>query len=168
MASIVKRSGYLFVDYGGMGMYEVQKDDACDICKTDEEAVNQAVADGIKIIPIEELPDNFDMRYFGWLDTPENRSKIQEYCNVGTVSSDPKRCTGVKHLSETVMGRLIAYMIVPALLGCYTLWTSVVKPLCMLVCTYPIETICTIGVLVVSIWFLRCTGCFIKKAGGTL
>lgn len=168
MESIVRKSGYLFVDYDGMGMYEIQKDDACDIFKTDEEAVNQAIADGIKVIPIEELPDNFDMRHFGWLDTTENRSKIQEYCNAAVISGDTKRRSGLKHLSESAMRRLIAYMVVPALLGCYTLWTSVVKPLCILMCTYPVEAMCAVGVLAVSIWFLSCTGCFNKKVGGAL
>lgn len=38
-----------------------------------------------KIIPIDELPYNFyidgyDARYFGWVDTPDNRKAIKEYC----------------------------------------------------------------------------------------
>lgn len=34
-----------------------------------------------KIIPVKELPKGFDMRYFGWIDTPENRKAIENYCN---------------------------------------------------------------------------------------
>ncbi len=33
----------------------------------------------IKVIPVEELPDNFDRRYLGWLDTADNRMKIEKY-----------------------------------------------------------------------------------------
>lgn len=71
--------GYLIVDYQGTNMMEIQKDDLLDIFKTDEEAVEAAIKDGIKIIPIEELPENFERRYLGWIDTPDNRKRIQEY-----------------------------------------------------------------------------------------
>lgn len=38
-----------------------------------------------KIIPVDELPYNFyidgyDARYFGWVDTPDNRKAIKKYC----------------------------------------------------------------------------------------
>ena len=33
-----------------------------------------------RIIPVDELPENFDRRYFGWVDTPENRKAIKAYC----------------------------------------------------------------------------------------
>ena len=38
-----------------------------------------------KIIPVNELPYNFyidghDVRFFGWVDTPDNRKAIKEYC----------------------------------------------------------------------------------------
>ena len=53
-----------------------------------EEVINKGdrievipVKDGIKIIPIEELPENFDRNYLGWIDTEENRNKIAEYCS---------------------------------------------------------------------------------------
>lgn len=72
--------GYLIVDYDGTGMLEIQKDDSICIFSSDEEAVKQALKDGIKIIPVNELPKNFDRCYFGWIDTPENRRKIEEYC----------------------------------------------------------------------------------------
>lgn len=72
--------GYLIVNYGGTGMLEIQKDDSNNTFSSDEEAVMQAFNDGIKIIPVNELPEDFDRRYFGWIDTPENRRKIEEYC----------------------------------------------------------------------------------------
>ena len=33
------------------------------IFDSDEDAVEQAIKDGIKIIPVEELPENFDRKY---------------------------------------------------------------------------------------------------------
>ena len=45
---------------------------------TDEEATIHAIANGVKIIPVEELPENFGRKYLGWIDTPENRAKIKE------------------------------------------------------------------------------------------
>lgn len=50
------------------------------VFEDDEEAVQQAIQDGVKLIPVEELPEDFDRRYLGWIDTPENRQRIQEYC----------------------------------------------------------------------------------------
>ena len=72
--------GYVICDYDGSGMLEIQKNDDSDICITDMDAVNQAIEDGINIIPVEELPIDFNRRYFGWIDTPENRKQIQQYC----------------------------------------------------------------------------------------
>ena len=47
----------------------------------DEEAAMQAERDGFcKIIPVSELPEIFDMKWFGWVDTPENRAAISRYC----------------------------------------------------------------------------------------
>lgn len=55
----------------------------------DEEAVRKAIEDGIKIIPVEELPESFDRRYLGWIDTQENRLAIEEYCkSKGSVSEE--------------------------------------------------------------------------------
>ena len=73
-------SGYLVVDFNGTGMLEIQRDDSKPICTNDFAAVSLAMQDGIEIIPVEELPENFDRRYLGWIDTPENRSKIKAYC----------------------------------------------------------------------------------------
>lgn len=74
-------NGYMVVDFDGTGMLEIEaicSMDAFDC--NDELAVIEAVEHGIKLIPVEELPENFDRRYLGWLDTPENRKCISEYC----------------------------------------------------------------------------------------
>ena len=55
-----------------MHILEVERDDSMNVFEDDEQAVEAAVADGIKIIPVDELPENFDRRYYGWIDTPEN------------------------------------------------------------------------------------------------
>lgn len=59
---------------------EIERIDDVDAFADDEEAVQQAIKDGIKIIPVEELPENFERRYFGWVDTPENRQAIERWC----------------------------------------------------------------------------------------
>ena len=56
----------------------IAPDNQCD----DEDCAIEAERSGFcKIIPVDELPENFDRRYFGWVDTPENRKAIQEYCD---------------------------------------------------------------------------------------
>lgn len=61
----------IWVGWGEDGSTEVDDDD-CSI---------EAERSGFcKIIPVEELPENFEYRYFGWVDTPENRAAIQSYC----------------------------------------------------------------------------------------
>ena len=72
--------GYAVFDFDGTGMLEINRIDAIMAFDSDEEAVEQAKRDGVKIIPIEELPENFDRKYLGWIDTSENRKKIKEYC----------------------------------------------------------------------------------------
>lgn len=74
--------GYAIFDYDNTGMLEIQKLDEDTSFDTDEEAVQQAIKDGIKIIPVEELPKSFERRYLGWIDTPENREKIRIYSAV--------------------------------------------------------------------------------------
>lgn len=72
--------GYDAFEFDGTGMQEILRLDALNTFKTDEEAVSQAIKDGVKIIPVDELPQNFDRRYLGWIDTKENRQAIEEYC----------------------------------------------------------------------------------------
>ena len=78
---MAKKKGYDIFDFDGTGMLEIEKIDEENVFTDDEEAVEQAIKDGIKIIPIEELPENFDRRYRGWIDTEENRKRIAEYCS---------------------------------------------------------------------------------------
>lgn len=73
--------GYAIFDFDGTGLLEIEMINDMEIFNGDEEAVEQAIKDGIKIIPIEELPDNFDRSYLGWIDTPENRKAIEGYCS---------------------------------------------------------------------------------------
>ena len=77
----MKTKGYGIFDFDGTGMLEIQKIDETNKFADDEGAVEQAIKDGVKIIPIEELPENFERRYLGWIDTPENRKKIEDFCN---------------------------------------------------------------------------------------
>ena len=72
--------GYGETDFDGTGMLEICKIDEVNAFEYDDNAVEQAIKDGVKIIPVEELPENFDRRYLGWIDTPENRKTIEEYC----------------------------------------------------------------------------------------
>lgn len=75
-----KSRGYGIYDFNGTGMLEIEKVDSEGIFEDDAAAVEQAIKDGIGIIPVEELPENFDRRYLGWIDTPGNRARIAEYC----------------------------------------------------------------------------------------
>ena len=74
--------GYGVFDFDGTGMLQIEKLDSSSRFKNDAEAVEQAIKDGIKIIPVEELPHDFDedLKYFGWVDTLENRETINNYC----------------------------------------------------------------------------------------
>ncbi len=74
------KRGYAIVDCDGTGLLEIQTVDEAGIFATDDEATEQAIKDGIKVIPVEELPEKFERRYLGWIDTPENRKAIEEYC----------------------------------------------------------------------------------------
>lgn len=73
-------NGYTIFDFDGTGMLEVNKIDSLEVFENDEAAVEQAIKDGVKIIPVEELPENFERKYLGWIDTPENRKRIEEFC----------------------------------------------------------------------------------------
>lgn len=71
--------GYIIVDFNGTGMLEINKIDVLEVFEDDESATKQAIKDGVRIIPVEELPENFERRYSGWIDTPENRKRITEF-----------------------------------------------------------------------------------------
>ncbi len=85
--------GFAVVDFDHTGMMEVEAIVACDPVTersqkwfSDENAAKEAEKTGYcKIIPVNELPENFEMngyslKWFGWVDTPENRQAIEEYC----------------------------------------------------------------------------------------
>ena len=74
----VVNKGYDIFTFNGMGILEISKIDDVEAFETEDEAVEQAIKDGIKIIPVDELPETFGRRYLGWIDTPENRKRIAE------------------------------------------------------------------------------------------
>lgn len=74
-------AGYGVFDFDGTGLLEVEAIGEVGAFAYDDDAVAAAVTDGMKFIPVTELPVNFDRRYLGWLDTPENRAAIKHYCD---------------------------------------------------------------------------------------
>lgn len=74
-------AGYGVFDFDGTGLLEVEAIGEIGAFAYDDDAVVAAVADGMNLIPVAELPVNFDRRYLGWLDTPENRAAIKRYCD---------------------------------------------------------------------------------------
>ncbi|MFQ7494900.1 hypothetical protein [Faecalibacillus intestinalis] len=72
--------GYDVINFDGTGMLQIEAIGDVDAFESDDDAVEAAIVDGIKIIPVYELPDNFDRKYLGWIDTVENRESIKKYC----------------------------------------------------------------------------------------
>ena len=76
-----KMKGYDITDFDGTGMMEIQRIDELGIFKDDEEAVEQAIKDGIKLIPIDELPSNFERKYMedkDWKDVTSYNQRDTE------------------------------------------------------------------------------------------
>lgn len=73
--------GYGIFDFDGTGLLELEAIGDIEAFECDDEAVKVAIANGMKFIPVAELPINFDRRYLGWIDTPENRAAIKCYCD---------------------------------------------------------------------------------------
>ncbi len=81
--------GFEIFDFDGLGLYEVEAITDCylDQDYDDDAASKEAERIGYcKIIPVDELPnpfiiDGISRRWFGWVDTPENRKAIEDYCN---------------------------------------------------------------------------------------
>ena len=75
--------GFEIFDYNGYNLLGVE---SIGELNCDEDAAREAERIGYcKIIPVDELPYNFyidghDVRFFGWVDTPDNRKAIKEYC----------------------------------------------------------------------------------------
>lgn len=80
-------NGYGIFDFDGTGMLQIEKTATSNRFADDEEAVEQAIKDGVKIIPVADLPENFDRKYLGWIDTEENRNRIANYCNRANLST---------------------------------------------------------------------------------
>ena len=85
--------GYDIFDHDGTGLLEINRIDAVYVgfddgftAVDDEDCAREAERTGFcKIIPVEELPENFEIngdsaRWFGWVDTEENRKAIADYC----------------------------------------------------------------------------------------
>lgn len=80
--------GYDIFDFDGTGMLEINAigdvylvpGTNCDGYDDEACAIEAERTGFCKIIPVDELPENFDRRYFGWIDTPENRKTIEDYC----------------------------------------------------------------------------------------
>jgi hypothetical protein len=73
--------GYAIFNFDGLDLYQIEAIGDVGLYDDDEKAAKDAERSGYcKIIPIEELPENFDRRYYGWVDTPENREAIKNYC----------------------------------------------------------------------------------------
>lgn len=77
--------GYDIFEFNNTGLLEIEKIDCAYDGVTedidDEDCAIEAQRSGFcKIIPVDELPENFERRYFGWVDTPENRTAIADYC----------------------------------------------------------------------------------------
>ena len=85
--------GYVICDFDGTGLLEIERLDDVIFSANDERyydvmdedcAIEAERSGFCKIIPVEELPKNMiydenDRRYFGWIDTPENRRRISEF-----------------------------------------------------------------------------------------
>ena len=83
--------GYDIFDYDGLGLLQIEAIGDCyPTCKEedgydDDACAHEAERSGFcKIIPVDELPSNFELngysaRWFGWIDTPDNRERIEEY-----------------------------------------------------------------------------------------
>lgn len=74
--------GYTIAQHANIGL-EIETITDAGVFEDDAAAVEQAIKDGVKLIPVEELPSGLDkdLCYLGWVDTPENREAIQNYCD---------------------------------------------------------------------------------------
>ena len=85
----VAERGYDVFDYGGNGILEVEHLEECWV--EDEPAVDDrdcAIEAGMSgtypIIPINQLPEELpdELKYYGWVDTPENRRNLNIYAGL--------------------------------------------------------------------------------------
>lgn len=80
------RRGYMLSQYNSTGMLEITT--LLPHVFGDGVAAQQAKRDGISLIPLEELPRDFNLRYEGWIDTPSNREAIRKYCLKNKISNE--------------------------------------------------------------------------------
>ncbi len=74
-----KKIGWTIALCGSYG-FEIEKVDECRskyAPEDDDEATERAIAVGVPIIPVEELPNGFSRDYLGWVDTPHNRKLLE-------------------------------------------------------------------------------------------
>lgn len=88
--------GYGIFNYNETGLLCIQRLDEVGAFEGDIQAAQKAIEDGVKIIPVEELPKNFNERYLIWIDTPENRKNIEEYCNPPKLNEGRKMIMAAK------------------------------------------------------------------------
>ena len=90
----IAERGYEIFDFNGLGLLNIEaigdvyfESDDSDYGWDDDACAHEAERSGYcKIIPVDELPDPFvidgiSRRWFGWVDTHENRKAIQDYCD---------------------------------------------------------------------------------------
>lgn len=83
--------GFCICDFDQTGLLEINRIDAVYLGSdeiredvTDEDCAREAERSGFcKIIPVDELPEKMlhegiSRRYYGWVDTPENRENIRK------------------------------------------------------------------------------------------
>ena len=83
------KRGYDIFNFDGTGMLEIEaiadvylvEDEDCSGYDDEACAIEAERSGFCKIIPVNELPEDFGYKYFGWIDTPENRQAIYNYCN---------------------------------------------------------------------------------------
>lgn len=81
------RKGYFIVVKSDVNAECIERIDSCYVDfgmddVTDEDCAREAERNGeCKIISTNELPVNFPYNEYVWIDTPENREKINEFCN---------------------------------------------------------------------------------------
>ena len=100
--------GYDVFEYGSSNLLEILRLDEVGAFEDDEAAVKQAAKDGVKFIPVNELPENFDRKYLGWIDTPENRDAIRKYCEG---NAEEKEETTVETKEKAILIRTNGYEI---------------------------------------------------------
>ena len=82
---MAKKKGYDIFDFDGTGMLEIEKIDEENVFTDDEEAVEQAIKDGIKIIPCnydEVVPHIFVIRV-----TNGKRDEVKQFLNDNGVAT---------------------------------------------------------------------------------